>query len=597
MSDNDLANSSPALAATTAFEDAGNCKASDASPPATPASAWWVLVPALVAVLIALPILGNAYALDDASIIETDLRYRDWRALPLSFLVPYWPPPFAPNLYRPFTTILLHLQRFVGGGDAWAVHLGSMLAYGVLTAVTVRFALPRTGALAAAAAGLVFALHPIHTEAVAEGVNQADLLVAVLYILSTGVYVRLRSAGALRPRAIAQLVALHLVACFIKETGVLLPAAWLAAEATLVRDERPWRTRVATLRPTYLLFALAAVAFVAVRGLVLEDVKGSFSAQIFVGSTLGGRALTMLGVVPELARLLLWPAHLRTDYSTQEFVAPTAWGMAQTAGLAILAGLAVILLLAWRRDRLAAFGLLLAIIGFGPVHNVLLPTGILIGERTLLLPSVGLALALASMLARLDDGTRRRRVLVGAPLLLLLLAGAGRMLTRWPSWHDQRSLWEQAFKDSPDSWQANLVLGAYAASDTKLGTAEALLKRAAQLNPTSAIPLEELAQIYRKYDRCEAAIPLYGRVLKSITSRRPSRAGLVTCALWIGDYELARATAIKGAGWHNVTFRTLTRIADSAIRVQAPPKSVTVADSVFFNDVDVRTARDLLFVQ
>ena len=64
------------------------------------------------------------------------------------------------------------------------------------------------------------------------------------------------------------------------------------------------------------------------------DTKGSFTAEALGGLGVGGRALTMLTVVPEWFRLFLWPAHLRADYSPQEIVAATQWGMDQTFGAA-----------------------------------------------------------------------------------------------------------------------------------------------------------------------------------------------------------------------------------------------------------------------
>ena len=51
--------------------------------------------------------------------------------------------------------------------------------------------------------------------------------------------------------------------------------------------------------------------------------------------------------------------------------------------------------LAWRRDRWLGFGLAWAIISLGPVANIAFASGIVLAERTLFFPSLGVALALA----------------------------------------------------------------------------------------------------------------------------------------------------------------------------------------------------------
>jgi len=62
-------------------------------------------------------------------------------------------------------------------------------------------------------------------------------------------------------------------------------------------------------------------------------------------------------------------------------------------GLACLALWAWLLVMAWRRQRSEAFGLGWIAIAFLLVSNLLFSDGVLLAERTLYLPSVGLALA------------------------------------------------------------------------------------------------------------------------------------------------------------------------------------------------------------
>lgn len=59
--------------------------------------------------------LTNAFTQDDLSIIVESTRLHRFGELKDILTLPYWPPPAAPDLYRPVTSILLALQYSLGG--------------------------------------------------------------------------------------------------------------------------------------------------------------------------------------------------------------------------------------------------------------------------------------------------------------------------------------------------------------------------------------------------------------------------------------------------------------------------------------------------
>src|SRR5258705_12308346 len=148
-------------------------------------------------------------------------------------------------------------------------------------------------------------------------------------------------------------------------------------------------------------------------------------------------------------RLLVFPLTLRVDYAPAERTIVQSITDGRFAiGLACLAVWAALLMLAWRRQRrFEAFGLGWVAITFLPVSNLLFSTGILLAERTLYLPSVGLALAAGAGLARLPG--QRLRV----ALALIVLAGGIRSALRTPVWHDDFSVTQSILKDSPESYR------------------------------------------------------------------------------------------------------------------------------------------------
>src|SRR5688572_33056300 len=96
-------------------------------------------------------------------------------------------------------------------------------------------------------------------------------------------------------------------------------------------------------------------------------------------------------------RLLFWPADLQGDYSPAEIVAQYTWGGGATLGLLLLVGMALAAVAARRRAPAITFGIAWMAIALIPVHNVLVPTGVVLAERTLFLASVGAMLALGGV--------------------------------------------------------------------------------------------------------------------------------------------------------------------------------------------------------
>ncbi|CAH2005178.1 unnamed protein product [Acanthoscelides obtectus] len=89
----------------------------------------------------------------------------------------------------------------MGGFRPWGYHLGNILLHCLATALLIKVArqvLPRSKLkVGTTVAGLVFASHPVHTEAVAGVVGRADLAACNFYFLSLLTYmahVRYRDA-------------------------------------------------------------------------------------------------------------------------------------------------------------------------------------------------------------------------------------------------------------------------------------------------------------------------------------------------------------------------------------------------------------------
>lgn len=400
------------------------------------------LTVAAVAIVVHLGALWNRFAQDDVAIILLNPVLRTSAGLWRAFLEPYWPPDFGGNLYRPLTIATFAIDRLLG--QAWWFHLGNLLWHaGATVAVTV-LARRWAGTTAALVAGLLFAVHPVHVEAVAYVVGRAELLAALFALLA--VY------AAVERNSVAWSAVALAAGLLSKENAAVAPA--LVVWCWVVGVGRPPRRRMLTYAAGW---AAIAVAYGTLRFFVLRPYERFLDvAPVFVGASFTDVRLTAVAALADVTRLLVFPLHLRADYSPDErTLVTTALDPRFIAGLLCLVMWAVLLALAWRRGRrVEAVGLGWLALAFLPVANLAFPIGVLIAERTLYLPSVGLLLAAGSLLK--DLPARRLWPL----LAVVVLAGGLRSAMRVPVWRDDRSLAMSMLEDSPRSSVGSWGVGA-----------------------------------------------------------------------------------------------------------------------------------------
>ena len=530
----------------------------------------FALIVGLLALAASASSLRNGFTYDDRWILVENARVHTLRPLWRYFEESYWPPRNGEGLYRPLAIVVYSVQWVAGAGTPLLFHVVNVML-AVACAVSVfwvaGFIVPINAAFLAAA---FFAVHPAHVEAVANVVGQAELWTALIVLLAFGLYARDRRDGALRRETGVILCFLFTLGVFIKEHVIMLPALLVAAEVLLYRDGTVWR-RLDRLR--LLLWPLAALvaAYLMIRVRVIGDVGGDTVHPVLAGTTVLGRAFMMLNVLPEWGRLLLWPARLYADYSPQHLLVYPSPDPSQLAGAVLLVSAMALGALSVRRAPPVAFGLVWFVLLIAPVSNVLIPTGILMAERTLYLPSVGAlvvaayGVTLASARLRADRSPMRRAV----PVLCAgaLVAGVARSSVRNGFWHDSDSAFAQMVDDAPLNFKAHYAHGGQLFERGKNAQGELEWRIAIILMPNLPYVYVDLAQKYRSSHLCPAAIPLYERALELKADFAVASIFLADCHLELAQWHKARRVARIGRsfGVERRAFRFAIERADSAL--------------------------------
>lgn len=514
-----------------------------------------VLLVCLVALASSVSGLGNLFAYDDIPILVENQMvtalHTPWEYLTDS----YWGPSRGNSLYRPLTVIAYALEWAVGKGSPFPFHLANVLLY-VVSSVAVlallRQLLPKGAALVAA---LAWAAHPVHVEAVANVVGQSEMLTALPMLLAVTLYIRDRRAGALRTGT-ALLIALCLACALLtKEHGIVLPALLLMTE--LVFRGKLFADAPAAGRSREWLLArlmlLEVVLYVIVRLSVLEGFAGDAPHPSLEGVPMGQRAWVMLALVPEYMRLFLWPVALYADYSPKAVPFLPTPGLGHLMGAAWLALAVVLFVHGWRRDRVIAFALLWIGLTMGPISNLLIPTGVLIAERTLFMPTVGVAMIVGRgvvLLWPLVQAFHARWVRVAVPGVagVLLIAAVARSADRQLVWADNPTLFATTVVDAPTNFRAHFALGELFGGAGAWARAEKHLRTADSLFPGYDLLELSLARVLHFDDRCPEAVPLYEQVLRKRPDAEIAAIGRTACLLELRRLSDARAEAIRGLG-------------------------------------------------
>jgi tetratricopeptide (TPR) repeat protein len=423
--------------------------------------------------------LSFALVYDDKLILSSPLAHgplnlENLRAL---FTSDYYVTPKGNvEVYRPFTNVTFVLNFLVNrcitgdGANAFGFHLVTMLLHAAASALVFvfleRLSAPRAVALSAA---LLFAVHPIHSEAVANVSGRAEPLAAA-FGLAFLVAHRAR-------RAVIAPIA-YFCALWSKESAIAFFPIAVAMDAWIPSPAPEHAARDARRLPlrAHAVLAVVLAGWLALRAAGLRHPPSPvcFIDNPLVRVTAIERVLTAAKVQLMYLRLVAFPIGLSTDYSFDQVPLATSFADPWVLGFVALAALALIV--AWRCRRnvpLASFAVCGYALSFAATSNFAFPIGTLMAERLAYTPSIFACLCACAAAWSLAAAARRVTSAVPRAVgwgLVGALAAAGFVLT-WMqnrAWRDEITLFREQVRTAPKSAKAHLNLGLTLASSGEL---------------------------------------------------------------------------------------------------------------------------------
>jgi tetratricopeptide (TPR) repeat protein len=318
------------------------------------------------------------------------------------------------------------------------------------------------------AAALLFALHPVQTEAVTYVSGRSVSLMALFYLGSLLAYVRTDAGRPWRGRALS--AALFAAALMVKETAVTLPLALLLVDALRGRGEARGALRRQALHWGVLAAALLAAA--------LSPAYRHLAEVSLATRPLAANLLTQANAWFWLAGQLAMPWRLNAD---PDLPVVMAWSAQAAAQVAVILGLLAGAVILWRRQRWLAFSLLWIFLHLAPT-NSLLPRLDVANDRQLYLAALGAFAAMAAGLQWLPVFARRRW-LAPAVLAGLALVLGGATMARNQVYASQADFWEDAAAKSPGKPRVHNNLGWAYQQEGRYEDARQAYLRALRIDP------------------------------------------------------------------------------------------------------------------
>jgi tetratricopeptide (TPR) repeat protein len=426
--------------------------------------------------------LSHGFVYDDPKQILSNPWIKDVRHLPDIFqndVWGFWSEQGVSNYYRPMMHVLYMGVHHVGGDSPWAFHAANVILHvgvSVLVFFVANLLFRTLGNVIAlrlsAIAALLFATHPVHTEAVSWVGSLPELSFTLFLLLALYLYMRSTESTAVRAGLYLGSVGCYALSTLCKEPAIGLPLILIAYDLSYRKVHWPRQVGL------YLPFLFVALAYLALRSWVLGGLTAPAEGE--VASNWQWIVHTPFLFARYLEKLAL-PVNLNVYYSFHPITSMLE--PRSLIGLAAVGGFAVGLWMTFKRSATCFLSLVLISVPLIPVLYIPAIGGTPFGERYLYLPSLGFA-TLLSVTIFWTAGRLRNAgamaLLITLPILALYSTGT---IMRNRVWQDDYRLWSDAVLKSPESDIPHNNLGRAHFARGELDKAIAHYRKSLSLNP------------------------------------------------------------------------------------------------------------------
>ncbi len=460
----------------------------------------------------------NGFALDDFSVIrDNKIVTKGISAIGEIFATPYRRGWFVTtnDLYRPLSLAMFATEYQLSGGTPGLHHFMNVVVFALGVVVLFVFLNKLLGEkrmVVSFIAAFLFAVHPIHTEVVANIKSRDELLCFLFAFLSLYQFAKyVEDKGVAKNLLLGGLC--YLLSLLSKETTItflfVIPFVFFA----FLNNDRKKSIHISIVS-----FAVAAI-FLIIRISVLTKYHANDTSYVeFIDNALvkapnfGVRLGTSLTIMLDYIQLLFAPFPLVCDYSYNA-VPMVGLGNVKALGSLLIyvamAVFAVYRLVKYKKD-MYAFAIIFFLVTLSLFTNIPLLIGVAKAERLLFFCSVGFCLAIALLLEQYYIGNTQQGVSAITSSKTIVFLGAvgllfgGMTISRNADWMDNITLFRADIGKSPNDSRLNYYIGTE--MTTSLAEAEGNPTVRSQYYTEGIGYLRKAVEIYPEYGSGHSSI-------------------------------------------------------------------------------------------
>lgn len=478
-------------------------------------------------------ILGNGFAWDDRDFII------DWPSIKSVYYLPELLSGEIPDnhkgVYRPVRSVIYLIDYHLWGENPLGYHLQAILVHIFITVLVYLIIdqITKKKFLALLSA-ILFATHPIHTEAVTYASASMDTIGIAFFFISF--YFFLRSEEDKVKKISHKILSLiyAFLAFFTYEITITLPFLFILYDYINKKLEiRDFYKRFGLIYKNY--FSIL-VFYLTIRELVflIGDRSVHLGETLLIAShqaRIGTMEILLLYLKLLIAPINLSISHPLPDFLLFKLIYPLSLQEKYIYLVNLIAGvdflipiiitltLTVFLIRIFKDVPIIAFGAAWLFISLLPAANIL-PQGATIAERFLYIPSFGFSLILGLIFYRFFSILTQKRIIY-APLMLITLLFVGTLffytsttINRNADWKNEKSIWLSILKKDPDYTLANGALGLVYFKNGEYGKAIDSYKKSIAADNNKINLYVNLAQAYQKNGEIDQTIQTYQDLIK-----------------------------------------------------------------------------------
>ncbi|MGP8217147.1 MAG: tetratricopeptide repeat protein [Bacteroidia bacterium] len=417
----------------------------------------------------------NEYALDDGIVITKNEFVQDGFGGIKNILThdAYWSyyhqmnanQMLAGGRYRPLSIIVFAIEHSFFGEDPTFRHAISILAYLICIFVVFYFldhhllTNMQKGPDIAFLAAILFTIHPMHTEVVAN-VKSLDEMLSLIFILLTFIFA-LRYAdaeeGEKKRKDMFLGVLFFFLALLAKEYALMLIFLLPLLFYTVAKKE-PKDVVINTL-PYLGVFALYFILRYQSVGLPRNVPSDEILNNPYMLATHPQKIASEIYVLGKYLFMLFVPYPLSSDYSYAQlpyrnFADPLVWLCIAIYGFIIYKGIQLAL-----KQRILAFPIFFYLANLAMVSNFIIDIGATMGERLAFHSSLGFVVVLSYGIIRSPSFNGKNKVIMAGSIVLIILCGI-ECINRNLQWENDITLFTHDVDVVPNSVMVNGNAGA-----------------------------------------------------------------------------------------------------------------------------------------